>query len=338
MYKIHDKGAVKMKLTDNMLRVISHAYSNNSPLLYLNKAGLYNQITDMTILKKSYEVAAIINSLASKASMESEKEFYTFKLNAEQFTRAMAKERERKNIVTVRELIAGGGVVYSYCLEYINDYLTKYEGKTVDLEKFTKSLDETYNKLLKIAGQNEANINVEDLLKEVQYINDINEQLSGQLSNANSKIEALNNIVSTTKTNMQDIALLATVNRAEDIEEQAEELENLQKEIKEIIENKNNQSIKNIVLPIITGLKEEIELIPASTLEHRAVTDILSTVKSLENKIDNTDNLKAMDNIAERLLRLDDLIDVVQVDNKARYDLLDGATDGIERNVQRFRR
>lgn len=327
-----------MKLTDNMLRVISHAYTNNSPILYLNKAGLYNQIEDMAILKKCYEVAAIINSLTSKATMKCEKKFYSFNLNAEQFAKEMPTERDKKNIVTVRELVAGGGVVYSYCLEYINDSLTKYEAKPLNLQKFVKSLDETYNKLLKIAGQSEDNIKVEDLLKEVQYISDINEQLSGQLSNANSNTEALNTIISTTKTRMQDIALLATVNKTQDIEEQAEELENLQKEITELIEKKNNASIRSVVIPIITGLKDKIELIPASTLEHRAVTDILSTVKSLENKIDNIDNFKEMDNIAERLLKLDDLLDGVQVDNKARYDLLDGATDGIERNVQRFRR
>lgn len=338
-----------MKLTDNMLRVISHAYANNKPILFLNKAGLYDQIEDIDILKKVCEVASMIHNLTSKANTESEKEFYSFKTTAEIFAKEMNKERQGTKILTVKEIVWNSGVVYSDCLDYIYNSLSRYEPTKLDLDLhlFTISLSTTYNKLSKIANRGEAPICETDLLKEIESINNtndlllkemqqvkqLNNSLYEELSNAKSKVETLNNTISTTKDNIEDVLLSIATSVPED--EESQELTKLLSTIEEEVKKQRFNLLKNQVTTIAETVKEKLASVSTDKIESKAIDSILSLINMVESNLESTINDKGYNKIVDKLNYLDDLIRNISVTNQAKTDVLDGTLDTLYSSVQR---
>ena len=215
-----------MKLTSNMPRIISHAYSANEPTIFLIKAGIYPQIKDISILHKAYEIARIINSLVSKTTTESENKFYSFTINAEEFERSMTRERVISDTLSVKEILTASGVAYEECLEYMYISLSKYEPYTEIPEKVISSLDSTYNKLQLITVQHKENLTEEEIttaIETIKELNSITSNLTQERAKANYKIEELNNTVNIAKHRIEDTLLSGDTGA--DIELQAENLE-----------------------------------------------------------------------------------------------------------------
>ena len=327
-----------MKLTSNMPRIISHAYSTNEPTIFLIKAGIYPQTKDTVILQKAYEIARIINSLVSKTTTDSENKFYSFTINAEEFERAMTRERMISDTLPVKEILIAAGVAYEECLEYMYISLSKYDPYTEIPAKVISSLDSTYNKLQIKTAQSKENLTEEELttaIETIKELNSITSNLTQELANANSKIEELNNTVNTAKHKIEDTLLSGDIGA--DTELQAENLEVLYVAIEEGIKQQKKTLLKKQVITIVNSLDEKIKA-DTSKLENEAITHILSRIDLLERKIEDTDNYGYYSNIISKLNILDDFISNKAADRRVEIEMVDNTVDELYRTIQRSNR
>lgn len=328
-----------MKLSHNMLRVISNAYRTNETVLFLNRVGLYYQTKDTEILQKAIAIASIINELVKKTKTKSEKQFYAFEINAEEFEKKIAKERKGTNVTTVKEILTAGGVVYEACLDYMYNHLTKYEPNTELPEGFAKSLDSTYNKLMLIEGQAKETLSEEEILQSIETIeelNEINSKLTQDLNSANSKIAALNSTVKAAKDKIQDMLLLERT--PVEIDLTTKNLETLYAELEKGIREQKKTLLKNQSNAISNKLKDKIKEVDTRELEYKNIEETVALVDTLARKIEYLSNFKEFNNIVRKMYKLDDGLEAIYTDKIAMQDLLEGATDQLYQTMERYTR
>lgn len=328
-----------MKLTNNMLRVISHAYATNEPIMFLNSVGLYNKTKDTDILQKAIAIASIINKLTSKITATSEKRFYAFEINAEKFEKEIAEERKGTNIATIKEILNAGGVVYEDCLDYMYIHLTKYEPNTELPEGFTKSLDATYNKLMLIAAQDKETLSEEEIkvsIETIKELNKINSKLTADLTSENKRIAELNSTVKAAKDKIEDMLLLEGT--YVDIDLATENLETLFITLEESIREQRTAMLKHQVKTIVNKLKEKLEDIDTSNIESKATTDILSIIDILEKHVEDAASNKNYSKVIRKLNKLDDFISSKAVDRREEMEMIDITVEELGRTVQRASR
>lgn len=306
-----------IKLTNNMMRVISHSYATNHPVLFLHSVGLLNKIEDKEVMQKAYKIAGLINSLTEQHTTKSEEEFYSFEINAENFEKELAKERQGMNIVTAREKVLACGVVYSECITYMYNSLTKYDPVPIDLADFTKSVEDTYTRLLTIDDSKDTNITSQEL---TQAISDIATEVQsykaaeGTIQSASNKctdelistiktIQAELKEIKTARDTIQDKQIESTstiTNAVKDLQEQLQELK-VGKETVQDIENNSTQDITNE----LNAIKEQLQALKTNKNAVESTQNLLvEELKGAGLEIEqiNTSILAAKSNLEDTLL------------------------------------
>lgn len=259
-----------MKITDNLLRVISHAFSNNTPMHFLIKAGVLDISTDTEFLKKSYNTIHFLNTLVNSATTSSERDFFAYLSNTTTFTSRITKEKSiDSTAITVKEFICANGLVYSDFLDYIYSKLVKYIPDTVTESHkviLKNSMERTYNALFKVVDLRDQHIQeytLEDISNEISILKANSKELSNEVGNIKLTVDTI-------KENMSNIR---------------KDIEVTTKTIKYNINNKNINTIEGISTINSIAADEilrEIEQMKANLVREA----IIKFIKELKNKID----------------------------------------------------
>ena len=344
-----------MKISDNMLRVINHAYSNSSPAEFLIKTGLERSLNEDSLKIKALEIADMLSKLVKYIDTNSEELFYSYQLPVEAFNKAIAKERStNQGLVTIKDFIAGNGLAYSEFLEYMYNALAKYEPTIPNLEQLTSSIDRTYTQLtniLSLKSGNTSSFNIGDIHVKLENINLKSIDLKKEITKVKSCVEDISKSIQNVKNNMDSIILDLDFKRLNasvseetmlDVEEFNKELdsrlkdymevllENQAKAISKSIEDKlEGLNVGEIELKVAVNLQEEIDKV-LDVLKDRIEMELPSNRKPLVKgrKLDTIFNsleklIKKADNLSEDP-NLSGIVD--------KINHLAASLDGIETN------
>ena len=282
-----------MKITDNMLRVINHAYTTLTPTAFLIKTNII-QLEDEDIIIKSLEVAAMISKIIQYIETNAEKRFYAYQLPVEAYNKAIILERSTlKDVVTIKEFIIGNGLVYSEFLDYVYDSLAKYEFTTKSKEVLSTSLDKTHTKLQYIlqlkGGVVPGSVDVEAIQKELNRLDSIAMQYQygaeynlGMLEDGNKSIEntinSLENTLSDVSKHIDNIPILDNYANNYNSKELMEELDNK-------IKAKLQWNLEEQANAIANSILNKIDTIKIDSIECKIVDNIGYNVQDLLDKL-----------------------------------------------------
>lgn len=324
-----------MRITDNMLRVISHAYLNNTPGIFLVKAGLYDITDDFTFLKKSYLVVGLLTNLINKATTDSEKAFFSYNTTSTQYVNKIAKEKVVVlDAVTIKEFIIGNGLVYSEFLDYIYIALTKYNPKVPSIDILEKSIDKTLNKLKRVSGIKEEEIkgfSIFNAISEIESLSIKAKELTKDIEEKTSHIDKLNKAISTAKETLE--TSIDTIRLTDTTTEDTNDIKLLQDSLDKEIINLKTSVIKKQVISLTNSLKTRIELLDTKSIETKAVNDILSIVDIIVDRVENTSDDLGYLKITSSLNRLDDLLRTVVSNNKDKANATNNLIESLNSSV-----
>lgn len=277
-----------MKITDNMLRVINHAYTTLTPTAFLIKTNII-QLEDKEIIVKALQVAAMISKLIQHIETNAEKTFYAYLLPVEAYNKAIILERSTlKDVVTIKEFIIGNGLVYSEFLDYIYDSLAKYEFTSKSKDILVTSLDKTHAKLQYIlqlkGGVVPGGVDVEAIHKELSRLDSIAMQYQygaeyslGILEDGNKSIEntinSLEDTLSDVSKHIDNIPILDNYNNSYNSKAIIEELDNK-------IKAKLQWNLEEQANAITNSILNKID-----TIESKIVDNIGYNVQALLDKL-----------------------------------------------------
>lgn len=310
-----------MKITDNMLRIINHAYTTLTPTAFLIKTNIM-QLEDKEIIIKAIEVAAMISKLIQYIETTAEKTFYAYLLPVEAYNKAIILERSTlKDVVTIKEFIIGNGLVYSEFLDYIYDSLAKYEFNSKSKDILVTSLDKTHSKLQYIlqlkGGVSPGGVDVETIQKELNRLDSLALQFQygaeynlGILEDGNKSIENTINSLETTlldvSKHIEDIPLLDNYTNSYNSKDLMQELDN---KIKAKLQDKLEEQANSIT----NSIMHQIDIIKIDTIESKIVDNIIGS--NLQNLLD-----KLSANIINKVELLT-IINTVNPNNKLVEDI-----------------
>lgn len=282
-----------MKITDNMLRVINHAYTTLTPTAFLIKTNII-KLEDKEIIVKALEVAAMISKLIQHINTNAEKTFYAYLLTVEAYNKALITERSTlKDIVTIKEFIIGNGLVYSEFLDYIYDSLAKYEFTSKSKDILVTSLDKTHSKLQYIlqlkGGVVPGSVDVEAIERELNRLDSLVLQFQygaeynlGMLEDGNKSIENTINSLETTLSDVSkhidNIPILDNYNNSYNSKAIIEELDNK-------IKAKLQLNLEEQANAITNSILKQIDTIKIDNIESKIVDNIGYNVQDLWDKL-----------------------------------------------------
>lgn len=357
-----------MKVSDNMLRVISYAYTNYTPTHFLVKTDII-QLNDDNISIKAIEIADMVNKLVKYTTTRSEKAFYAYTISAENYNKSLSKERSvDPGAATIKEFIIGNGLVYSEILEYMYNSLVKCEPTVPNLELLTYSIDKTHSlltKMVRLKGEETQQFNITDIQAELKRLEskvvaiqknvtivtthteeinktmlDMNENLDNTL--ASIQIDTVNSITNDITPNLtsfyQDVQENVKKQVKYTIEDQVskiskgviEQIESVDtKELQCNIAHTVKNEMKFLLDTIGRRLDDDIRRIDIATSTDQSVDYILSVINNLINKADNISEDPNLIRILDSLHRLSAAMDTIKTNNQAYTDLMDAALDNM---------
>lgn len=357
-----------MKITDNMLRVINHAYITCATTEFLIKTNIM-QLKDKDIIVKAVQVADMINKLIQHIDTETEKRFYAYLLSVEDYNKELIKERNiSKDIITLKEFILGNGLVYSEFLDYVYDSLAKYKFTTQSRDIISKSLDKTHSKLkyiLQLKGGVVESVDLEAMQIELEHIDFLAKEYYFDLEEESSKVELMAKTIKSIKDTIGllgfNIAIMPTLidpsirfnttaliqevdNKVKDkLEGQANSISNavmkqldcinityIERRIVDNIEESVNDLVDNLSKNIISNIGR----ITTSNEKGKMVEDIVNKVNYLLNTTKGINSKNILENVAFKLDDLYNHIEDIKVNNKAYEDLIEFNLDNINRKFR----
>lgn len=361
-----------MKLTDNMIRVIHHAYTNNTKAEFLVKSNIL-QLRDNEIIIKTIEVAAMISELVKYIDTDAEKRFYAYLSSVEGYNKELIRERSiDKNLVTLKEFIIGNGLVYSEFLDYVYDSLAKYEFTSKSKDVLTMSLNKTHTQLRNILNLKNGAINITnlaDMQSKLDRVNSYIASIEQDVLNKSSKVDAMNESIGsiierlekldktvnatpflieyTIDTNPTKSLESMTNNIKDNIEARLEEqantiikaiMQQIDSTDTQFIERKSVQGIedciRNILNNVSLNVKSRVELLTQHDIDRKAVDDIEAKVRSILNKAKSLESDTSLSDVSEMLNAIIERLDNVKIDNKSYKDLVDYNSDYISRRLK----
>lgn len=358
-----------MKITDNMLRVINHAYTTSTTTEFLIKTNIM-KLEDKDIIVKALQVAAMISKLIQHIDTNVEKRFYAYLLPVEAYNKELIKERSTcKDIVTIKEFIMGNGLVYSEFLDYIYDSLAKYEFNPKSKEILATSLEKTHAKLqyiLQLKGEvAPGGVDVEAIQKELEHIDYLAKEYCFDIEEESNKVELMATSIKSIKDTLGNlgfnIAFMPTladsnisfnattlveeidIKMKEKLEKQANFISNTVIEqldcinidhIEHRLITNIEEKIKDLIGNIITDISNKIGLITISNLKGGTVEEIASKISTLLNNVKIINSSEALETVVIQLNRLSDYLEDREVNNRAYCDLIEANIDNIKRQIR----
>lgn len=332
-----------MRITDNMLRIISHAYLNNTSAVFLIKSGLYDATDDEEFLTKAYLTVSLLANVTINTTSSSEDSFFHFLDNTAAYGKKLRTEREiDSNLVTVKEFIAGNGLVYSDFLGYIYIKLTKYEVRGPKLEQLKKSLDTTYAKLIKINNIQAIsldNYTMFDLLTELAFLDDFAKKIEIVVANRECEYKSFKKVMETIKDQIHKLTnkIDQTQDALYDNDYKAHKdvvVALLDKEINTL----QKRTLENHTESILKELEERVRKTNYSKVDEKELDYVLNTIEKLTKNVDTTlDELNLL-KLNTKLKFLDDSInnlsEEVKEEKETRLEQEDTSSTNSKTNQQ----
>ncbi|WP_275372458.1 hypothetical protein [Clostridium tertium] len=320
-----------MKITDNMLRVISHAYLNNSAGVFLIKSGIYDVSDDTEFLKNAYLCIAMLTSLTNKAQTSSEKDFFSFVNNASQYKTRLSKERAvEMDAITVKEFILGNGLVYSSFLDYVYTSLTKYEPGPIDIDIITDSVNKDLARLSRISNIKDEELkcySIFDVICEIASIEDMANEIAKAADAMESKVDKAKEVIENTKKALQKSINVTKENDFGDEYEAV--IETLQLDLDTEIKNLKINLLRDHVIKVTKELKGKMYSVDVDAVQNKAIKDILHTVDILVDKLQNQSNDLNYLKLTASINDLSEAVDNLVSNDKAKRHLLENSTTNL---------
>lgn len=337
-----------MKLTDNMLRVISHAYSNNKPMNFLIKAGVLDISDDEDFLVKAYTTVYCLNTLVSSTTTSSERDFYAYLSNTARFNSRLIKEKSiDPTAVTIKEYITANGLVYSDFLSHMYINLSKYDHEPITAARkiiLKSSMIRTNIALFKVLDLRDQQIqeySIVDIAKELDDLKEksnilINSQASIKLTidsikdNINSISNTMSNMHDNTKSQIRSIEL-SNIDNLTTITSIAED------EILKEVSDMKTKLAKESIIKFIEELKNKIDSAIKNDAESIIYNDLSNSLDTILSQVsireDKTENHLE---IVTKLDTLSHTLNDIMIAYSGTLTLIDNSCDNLNKSIDNF--
>lgn len=291
-----------MKLSDNLIRIVSDAYQNLTPAEFLLKTRI-ERFNDENMMIKTLEVADLLSKLTEHTTTEAEKRFYNHDKSVEEYNKELTSERDSNPCTaTIKEFLIGNGLVQSDSLEYIYYNLTKYKPSDLTMELIREDLDKTHEKLTELLRRKKeiaSDLNITEIQADLTILNNKAKELYSKINVVKTNTKETNKSINDLKNTLQDsiqAVQIAALDK-QDITPIEKDIKELQIEMNESINNKIKYAIEDqlnsLTETVIETIKDRLkntstEVLQTKTTEFVAdkVEDMLGTLEtSLETKI-----------------------------------------------------
>lgn len=311
-----------MKLSDNLIRIVSDSYKNLTPAEFLLKTRI-ERFNDENMMIKTLEVADLLAKLTEHTTTEAEKRFYNHDKSVEEYNKELTCERDSNPCTaTIKEFLIGNGLVQSDSLEYIYYNLTKYKPSDLDIELLRKDLNKTHEKLTELLKRKKeiaSELNIAEIQADLTILNNKAEELYKKINVAKANTKETNKSINDLKNTLQDSiqAVQLVALDKQDITPIEKDIKELQTEMNENINNKIKYAIedqmKNLTETVVEAITKQLnntstEQLQAKTTEFVAdkIETVLSTLETdIKTKITNSKTSpkakSTIDNITEKV-------------------------------------
>lgn len=311
-----------MKLSDNLIRIVSNAYQNLTPAEFLLKSRI-ERFNDENMMIKTLEVADLLAKLTEHTTTEAEKRFYNHNKSVEDYNKELTSERDSNpNTATIKEFLIGNGLVQSDSLEYIYYNLTKYKPSDLTMELLRTDLEKTHAKLTELLRRKKeiaSDLNITEIQADLTILNNKAKELYSKITVAKTNTKETNKSINDLK-NTLAISILDIQNDTLSPQDTTD----IQNDVKEFYEeiNKNTSTkiqyaieaqMKNLTDTVVKAITEKLtdtskESLQTKTTEFVAdkIETVLSTLETdIKTKITNSQTSpkakSTIDNITEKV-------------------------------------
>lgn len=332
-----------MKISDNLLRSISTAYTTFTSAQFLIKADIL-ELKEEEIILKSMEVASMVAKLTANPQIETEKKFYSHEITVEEFNKDLPKDRKSNpGVSTVKEFILGNGLVYSPFLYHMYNSITKFKPDRDNMDLLIRSLNTTHTQLTKILalkGGTTTTFNLEDMKAELDSLNNKAEEWHEKAEKAIAKMKETDKCLSKMRETLDDTILDLQMDsfiqhNTDDIQPKFESLyeemnENIANRIQEALEKQVTTITNKIIKQLETANTQTLQTKTRDTVEKKIETLLSDTEKNLETDIKNLKpSIKANSTLTDILDKVHNLI--VEADKLSEDERLNELVDRADK-------